>query len=32
MASYDKFFSGELHNYDYPKEAIEESLSKLPQV
>ncbi len=32
MASYDKFFSGDLHNYDYPKEAIEASLSKLPQV
>lgn len=32
MASYDKYFSGDLHNYDYPKEAIEASMAKLPKV
>lgn len=32
MASYDKFYSGELHNYDYPKEEIEKSLNNLPKI
>ncbi len=32
MGSYDKYFSGDLHNYDYPKEAIEESMAKLPKI
>lgn len=32
MTSYDRFFSGQLENYDYPKEAIEESLRHLPKV
>jgi len=32
MASYDKFFSGELHNYDYPEEAIVKSLAHLPKI
>ncbi len=32
MASYDRFFSGELRDYDYPEEAIQESLKHLPQV
>ncbi|MBU1140168.1 MAG: TrpB-like pyridoxal phosphate-dependent enzyme [Proteobacteria bacterium] len=32
MASYDKYFSGDLRNYDYPKEAIEASMAKLPKI
>ena len=32
MASYDKYFSGKLEDYDYPAEAITESLKHLPKV
>jgi len=32
MASYDRFFSGQLENYEYPAEAIAASLAHLPQV
>ena len=32
MASYDKFFAGQLEDFDYPAEAIAESLKHLPQV
>ncbi len=32
MASYDKFYSGELSNYDYPEEQIAKSLANLPNV
>ncbi len=32
MASYDKYFSGDLHDYDYPKEAIAASMKKLPKI
>ncbi|MBC8208289.1 MAG: TrpB-like pyridoxal phosphate-dependent enzyme [Desulfobulbaceae bacterium] len=32
MASYDKYFSGELHNYDYPAEDIAKSLARLPKI
>ncbi len=32
MASYDKYFSGQLEDYDYPAEAIVESLKNLPKV
>ncbi len=32
MASYDAFFSGSLENYEYPSEAIQESLAALPKV
>ncbi|MCB1857208.1 MAG: TrpB-like pyridoxal phosphate-dependent enzyme [Gammaproteobacteria bacterium] len=32
MASYDRFFAGELRDYDYPDEAIQESLKHLPKV
>ncbi len=32
MTSYDRFFAGELENYEYPEEAIRESLKHLPQV
>jgi len=32
MTSYDRYFSGQLENYEYPKEAIEESLRHLPKV
>ncbi len=32
MAAYDAYFSGELKDYEYPKEKIEEALSKLPKV
>jgi tryptophan synthase beta chain len=31
MASYDKYFAGELEDYDYPEEAIKEALSRLPK-
>ncbi len=32
MASYDKYFAGKLEDYDYPAEAIAESLQHLPKV
>jgi len=32
MAAYDAYFSGMLEDYDYPEEAIAESLRKLPRV
>lgn len=32
MASYDKYFSGQLEDYHYPEEAIRESLAHLPKV
>ena len=32
MASYESHLSGKLENYEYPAEAIKESMSKLPQV
>jgi tryptophan synthase beta chain len=32
MASYDKYFSGQLEDYNYPEEAIKESLAHLPKI
>lgn len=32
LSSYDKYFAGELHNYDYPAEAIAEATKHLPKV
>jgi pyridoxal-phosphate dependent TrpB-like enzyme len=32
MASYDRFFSGKLEDFEYPAEAIQESLAHLPKV
>jgi len=32
MSSYDRYFAGELKDFDYPEEAIQESLKHLPQV
>ena len=32
MASYDRYFRGELEDYAYPEEAIKESLAHLPKV
>jgi tryptophan synthase beta chain len=32
MSAYDQYFSGALHDYDYPTEAIVESLKHLPDV
>lgn len=32
LASYDKYFAGELHNFEYPAEAVEESKKHLPEV
>ncbi len=32
MTSYDRYFSGELQDFDYPEEAIKESLTHLPKV
>ena len=32
MASYDKFYAGELHDYDYPEEEIARSMANLPKV
>jgi pyridoxal-phosphate dependent TrpB-like enzyme len=32
MAAYDRYFTGELENYDYPAEAIQASLLHLPKV
>ncbi|WP_369601480.1 TrpB-like pyridoxal phosphate-dependent enzyme [Hahella sp. SMD15-11] len=32
MAAYDKYFSGELEDFEYPASAIEDALSRLPKV
>ncbi len=32
MGSYDKFYSGELQNYDYPEEEIAKSMANLPKI
>ncbi len=32
MSSYDRFFKEELEDYDYPEEAVKESLAHLPKV
>jgi len=32
MSSYDRYFSGELEDYDYPEEAVKEALARLPKV
>jgi tryptophan synthase beta chain len=32
MGSYDKFYAGELHDYEYPAEAIAKSLANLPKI
>jgi tryptophan synthase beta chain len=32
MASYDKFYSGHLQNYDYPEEEIAKSMANLPEI
>jgi tryptophan synthase beta chain len=32
MASYEKYFSGELTDYEYPEEKVREALSKLPDL
>jgi len=32
MSAYDKYFAGQLEDYDYPEEAIAESMKKLPKV
>jgi tryptophan synthase beta chain len=32
LSAYEQFFSGDLHDYEYPAEAIEESMKHLPQL
>ena len=32
LSAYEQYFSGALHDYDYPAEAIEESMKHLPQL
>ncbi len=32
MASYDRYFAGELSDYDYPEAAIRDALTRLPKV
>jgi tryptophan synthase beta chain len=32
LGAYDKYLSGELEDYEYPKEKVEEALKQLPQV
>jgi len=32
MGSYDKYFAGMLHNYDYPAEEIAKSMANLPKI
>lgn len=32
LASYDKYFSGDLHNYEYPEAAVEAAKKHLPKV
>jgi hypothetical protein len=32
MSAYDRFFAGELQDYEYPAEAIRQSLAHLPKI
>jgi predicted alternative tryptophan synthase beta-subunit len=32
MASYDKYFSGQLEDYEYPEAAVAASMQRLPKV
>ena len=32
MAAYDRYFNGELEDYEYPEEAVREAMSRLPEV
>jgi tryptophan synthase beta chain len=32
MVAYETYLSGKLEDYEYPEEAIKESMSKLPNV
>ncbi|MGD2062276.1 MAG: TrpB-like pyridoxal phosphate-dependent enzyme [Nitrospirota bacterium] len=32
MAAYDQYFAGQLHDYEYPQEAIEAALDRLPKL
>lgn len=32
MGSYDKYYAGQLHDYDYPAEAIAKSMANLPKI
>ncbi len=32
MAAYDRYFAGELEDYDYPDQAIRDSIARLPKV
>jgi tryptophan synthase beta chain len=32
MASYDRYFSGELEDFDYPEEAIKQSMRNIPKI
>ncbi len=32
MASYDMYYSGQLHDYEYPEEEIKKAMANLPQV
>jgi tryptophan synthase beta chain len=32
MASYDKYFAGQLEDYDYPEQAVHDALERLPKV
>jgi tryptophan synthase beta chain len=32
MAAYEKYLSGQLEDYEYPKEKVEESLGELPEI
>lgn len=32
MAAYDRYFNGELEDFDYPEEAIRQSMEKIPKV
>ena len=32
MAAYDRYFAGELEDFDYPEQAVVDSLARLPAV
>ncbi len=32
MGSYDKYFSGELEDYEFPQKKIDEALAELPTI
>ena len=32
MSAYDRYLAGDLTNYEYPEEAIQDAMSRLPRI